>query len=199
MVRENTLGSPMYSLRHYLAAVGLFTGLLITPPSYSATAPALPVALVGSYQGLVQVPGTPEGTPFGRIEFTTTAAGKATGKLVLIDKKPYPFVITLIANEGSTEAAGSAILVKKLATKTTPQVDLLTLSLIVKSDGTFDSTGNSSLPTLPPSTFEDVPGAAFKTPVFVPVKALALGSELTPPPFQMLSPQAPECQPPAAT
>jgi hypothetical protein len=161
----------MIILRHCLAAVSLVTGLLIAPVSYAATAPALPAALVGSYQGLVQVPGSPEGTPFGRIEFSTTSAGKATGKLVLIDKKPYPFVITLIANEAGTEATGAAILVKKLATKTTPQVDLLTLNLVVKSDGTFDSTGNSSLPTLPPSTYEDVPGAAFKTPVFVPVKA----------------------------
>lgn len=161
----------MITLRHCLAAVSLVTGLLITPASYSATAPALPVALVGSYQGLIQVPGVPEGTPFGRIEFITTSAGKATGKLVLIDKKPYPFVITLTANDGSTEATGTAILVKKLATKTTPQEDLLTLNLTVKSDGTFDSTGNSTLPTLPSATFEEVPGAAFKTPAFVPVKA----------------------------
>ena len=166
-----TLGAPMNSLRHCLAAVSLVTGLLTAPVSFSAPAPALPAALVGSYQGLLQVPGDPEGTPFGRIEILSTAASKATGKLVLIDKKPYPFTITLAANQDGTEATGSAILVKKLATKTTPQQDLLTLTLTLKSDGTFDASGNSTLPTLPPSAFADLAGADFKTPAFVPVKA----------------------------
>jgi len=139
--------------------------------SSSAQVPALPAVLVGSYQGLLQVPGDPEGTPFGRIEILSTAARKATGKLVLIDKKSYPFSITLTVNQAGTEAAGSAILVKKLATKTTPQQDLLTLTLTLKNDGTFDASGNSALITLPPSAFEELPGAAFKTPAFVPVKA----------------------------
>jgi hypothetical protein len=166
-----TLGAPMNSLRHCLAAVSLVTGLLIAPVSSSAQVPALPAVLVGSYQGLLQVPGDPEGTPFGRIEILSTAASKATGKLVLIDKKTYPFSITLTVNQAGTEATGSAILVKKLATKTTPQQDLLTLTLTLKNDGTFDASGNSALTTLPPSAFEELPGAAFKTPAFVPVKA----------------------------
>jgi hypothetical protein len=170
-LRDIILRTPMNPLRHCLAAVSLIAGLFISPISFSAPAPALPAALVGSFQGLIQEPGSPEGTPFGRIEFMTTAAGKATGKLVLIDKKPYPFVITLTAGQSGTEASGAAVLVKKVATKTTPQVDLLTLNLTVKDDGTFDATGNSSLTTLPLATFEEVPGAAFKTPAFVPVKA----------------------------
>ncbi|MES2594952.1 MAG: hypothetical protein V4662_06445 [Verrucomicrobiota bacterium] len=150
--------------------VGLLAGFFAATAAFSATIPPLPTALVGSYQGLLQVPGTPEGLPFGRIEILTTTARKATGKLVLIDKKSYPFTISLATNVENTEATGSAILVKKAAVGATPAQTLLDLTLTIKADGTFDATGASTLTTLPPATFEELPGAAFKTPTFVAVK-----------------------------
>jgi len=167
----NTLGTPMNSLRlSLLTTVGLLSGAFSVTSAFSA-APPLPPALVGSYQGILQVPGAvgSEGLPFGRIEITTTTASKATGKLVLIDKKPYPFTITLTPNVDGTQATGTAILVKKATPL--PAQTLLDLTLTIKSDGTFEATGNSTLTTLPAATFEELDGAAFKTPAFVPVKA----------------------------
>lgn len=161
----------MKSLRlSLLTTVGLLSGVFSATSAFSA-APPLPAALVGSYQGILQVPGQgeDEGLPFGRIEILTTTASKATGKLVLIDKKPYPFSITLTANVDGSAATGSAILVKKATPL--PAQTLLDLTLTIKNDGTFEASGNSTLTTLPASTFEELPGAAFKTPTFVPVKA----------------------------
>lgn len=162
----------MNSLRQrLLTTVGLLSGVFSVTSSFSAPIPPLPAPLVGSYQGILQVPGAPgdEGLPFGRIEIVTTTARKATGKLVLIDKKSYPFSITLATNVDNTAASGTAILVKK--TTPLPAQTLLDLTLTIKSDGTFEATGNSTLTTLPASAFEELEGAAFKTPAFVPVKA----------------------------
>ena len=154
----------------FLHVAGLLVGLFSAPVTHSATAPVLPLPLVGSYQGMLQVPGVPEGTPFGRIEFATLPTGKASGKLILIDKKTYAFTMTLTPNGGSTEAAGNATLVQKAATKSTP-AQSLNLALNIKNDGTFTASGALSLSTLPSiNAYEQLTGAAFKVVTFVPKK-----------------------------
>jgi hypothetical protein len=154
----------------FLHVAGLLVGLFSAPVTHSATAPVLPSPLVGNYQGMLQVPGGPEGTPFGRIEFATLPTGKASGKLILIDKKTYAFTMTLTPNGGSTEATGNATLVQKAATKSAP-AQSLNLALNIKNDGTFAASGTLSLQTLPSiSAFEQLSGAAFKVVTFVPKK-----------------------------
>lgn len=154
-------------LRHVACVV---LGLLSASRIQAATPPVLQPPLVGNYQGMLQVPGVPEGTPFGRIEFATLPTGKASGKLILIDKKSYSFTMTLTPNGESTEAAGNATLVQKAATKSTP-AQSLTLALNIKNDGTFTASGGLSLATLPSiSAYQQLTGAAFKVVTFVPKK-----------------------------
>lgn len=160
------------SLLRFLPLFGLVSAIYLASSTHSvAQTPApLPAALVGSYQGLLIQPDSGDGLPFGRIEITSTAARKATGKLVLIDKKSYPFTINLTANIENTEASGTATLVNRSATATVA-AQSLNLTLTLKSDGTFAASGNATLPPLLSGPYQQLAGAAFKTPTFVPVKA----------------------------
>lgn len=153
-------------LRHVACVV---LGLLSSTVLKAATPPVLQAPLVGSYQGMLQVPGLPEGTPFGKVEFTSTSAGKVTGKLLLIDKKSYPFTMSLTPNGGGTEATGTKVVLQKAATKTVP-AQSLSLTLTVRDNGNFTAEGTSTLVTLPSTAFETLPAAAFKVVTFVPKK-----------------------------
>lgn len=153
-------------LRHVACVV---LGLLSSTVLKAATPPVLQAPLVGSYQGMLQVPGLPEGTPFGKVEFTSTSAGKVTGKLLLIDKKSYSFTMSLTPNGGGTEATGTKVVLQKAATKSVP-AQSLGLTLTVRDNGTFTAEGTSTLVTLPSTAYETLPAAAFKVVTFVPKK-----------------------------
>jgi hypothetical protein len=149
-------------LTHLTSYLTLILGVCLTSANSHAET-VFPPALAGSYEGLLKAPTDPTDPesvePFGSIHFTVSSKGKATGKLLLLDRKTYPFTANLVPDvEGGSATAGSLILVKKKGTNAT----LLDLSLTVFSDSTFTASGAANLLTVAKGAFTLVAGTAVK-------------------------------------
>lgn len=141
-----------------LLAVGLLVSLISLPSASSAQTVPFPTSLAGTYHGLLNQPGDPLDSAFGRVEVVVSSTGNASGKLILIDKKTYPFVTKLTtAVDSQSASAGPLGIAKNKAGQ--PQI---TLSLGINTSGAMIMNGVSTLATRATGNFAMLPGYGFK-------------------------------------